>query len=56
MTGYLTAQFCPQPDITAFELAQLVLKAYTLVGDILITQEQLDAVPPEVRRHLKVSP
>lgn len=44
-------RFTPAPDITAFELAQILEKAGPLSGDIYANPEKLDRVPISVRRH-----
>lgn len=47
----LSAKFQPQPDITAYELAQIV-RGFLMAGPITIPAENWDRIPPEARRHL----
>lgn len=43
--------FEPKPDITTFELAQILSMCDRLYGMIVGDAEKWDAVPPELKRH-----
>ena len=53
---YNTYRFAPLPDITAYELAQVVARAPELMtkgGQMVATDEAYRGFPNEVRRHFR---
>ena len=50
----IKARFIPMENITAYELAQIVNKAYNLVRPVMFTPEQWEGLSERIRAQFKL--